>query len=278
MESGCDDLVGKIILIGVGLDYEDITLGALKALGSCDYVMGHQKFYNQLKNKVDVTFIPEDDIQDSFDIEELNVKRIQKAVSLAEKGKTVALLSGGDPGIWASAGYFTRALEFLSERKVGFEIMPGVPAFIKANAFFGAPLNFGFCLLPLCDEWLTEDEIFLKIEASLKTDQVIVLYKPVFEALSSVFYPPEKYPFIHPPLEKSLLRLKRLHNLLLEYRSGDAPIGIYTESPLLIPLIEFPHIFESLTYFALIIVGNSQTVAIDGKMVTTKFDYAASTV
>ena len=273
-----DYMAGKILLIGVGIDYQDITMRALKALQSCDYVMGHQKFYNQLKDQIRVTYVPEEDIRDSHDIEELNLKRIKKAVSLAEKGNTVALLSGGDPGIWASAGYFTKALELLNEKNVDFEVVPGIPAFMKANAYFGAPLNFGFSLLPLCDEWLTEDDVFSKVESSLKTDQVIVLYKLVFEAISSPFYPPEKYPFIHPPLEKSLSRLERLYNLLLEYRSKDTPVGVYAEHPLLLPLKDLCHIFESLTYFALIIVGNSQTVAIDGKMVTTKFDYAASTV
>ncbi|MBU7018985.1 MAG: hypothetical protein HXS44_15860 [Theionarchaea archaeon] len=269
---------GKILLIGVGIDYQDITMRALKALQSCDFIMGHQKFYNQLKDQIHVIYVPEDDIRDSHDIEELNLKRIKKAVSLAEKGNTVGLLSGGDPGIWASAGYFTKALDLLNEKNVDLEVLPGVPAFMKANAYFGAPLNFGFSLLPLCDEWLAEDEVFSKVESSLKTDQVVVLYKLVFEAISSPFYPPEKYPFIHPPHEKSLSRLRKLQNLLLKYRSKDTPVGIYAENPLLLPLRDLPHVFESLTYFALLIVGNSLTILKNGKMVTTKFDYAASTV
>ena len=271
-------MTGKILLIGVGFDYRDITLQALTALQSCDFIMGHQKFYNQLKDQIHVTYVSEEDIRDSHDIEELNLKRIKKAVSLAEKGNTVGLLSGGDPGIWASAGYFTKALDLLNEKNVDFEVLPGIPAFMKANAYFGAPLNFGFSLLPLCDEWLTEDDIFSKVESYLKTDQVIVLYKLVFEAISSPFYPPEKYPFMHPPHEKSLLRLERLYNLLLKYRSEDTPVGIYAETPCLLPLKDLCHIFESLTYFSLLIVGNSLTIMKNGKMVTTKFDYAASTV
>lgn len=264
-------MAGKIILIGVGVDFEDITLRALHAVQSCDYVMGHKKFYEQLKEYVTLTYVPEDDIRDAHDIEELNEKRIKKAVALARNGKVVGVLSGGDPGIWASAGYFTKALSLLRENHVDLEILPGIPAFLKANAFFGAPLNFGFSLLTLCDEWLTEDEVFSKIEASLKTDQVIVLYKPVFEAEVSPFYPADKYPFMHPPRDKSLSRLKKLYELVSLYRPENTPVGIYAERPRSLLLKELPTTFESLTYFSLIIVGASQTTSSEGKMVTTTF-------
>ena len=267
-------MAGKIFLIGVGSDYKDITVRALDVLQSCDYIMGHRKFYEQLKDSLPVEYVPEDDIRDSSDVEELNCRRIEKAVSLAENGHIVGLLSGGDPGIWASAGYFTKALEVLNEKNVDFEVIPGIPAFLKANAFFGAPLNFGFSLLPLCDEWLAEEDVFSKIEASLKTDQVIVVYKPVFEAVVSRFYPAEKYPFIHPPEEKSLSRLKRFYSLLLDYRPENTPVGVYKESPQLLCVKDLPKTFESLTYFTLIIVGTSLTTKVDGKMVTTKFVYS----
>lgn len=267
-------MAGKIFLIGVGIDYKDVTLHTLEVLQSCDYVMGHRKFYEQLKDHLQVTYVSEDDIRDASDVEELNCRRIEKAVSLAEAGNTVGLLSGGDPGIWASAGYFVKALGYLTEKNIDFEVLPGIPAFLKANAFFGAPLNFGFSLLPLCDEWLTEEEVFKKIEASLETDQVICLYKPIYEAVESRFYPAEKYPFIYPPRKKSLARLEKLHNLLLEYRSEDTPVGIFTEHPLLFTLKDFPTAFESLTYFAVIIVGSSLTAISDGKMVTTEFSFS----
>jgi precorrin-3B C17-methyltransferase len=116
------------------------------------------------------------------------MERCRAAVDLAIEGRRVALVSGGDAGIYGMAGL---VLEICAARnlKVGppgvagevdfyLEVIPGVPALAAGAALLGAPLMHDFVAISLSDLLTPWDTITRRLELAAQGDFVIVLYNP----------------------------------------------------------------------------------------------------
>ena len=104
-------------------------------------------------------------------------ERCREALALAARGRKVALVSSGDPGVYGMAGL---AIELAEAEKieVPINIIPGVTAATAAAAALGAPLMLDFACISLSDLLVPWEEIKARLEAVAAADLVIALYNP----------------------------------------------------------------------------------------------------
>jgi cobalt-precorrin 5A hydrolase/precorrin-3B C17-methyltransferase len=106
--------------------------------------------------------------------------RARHALDLAAEGRRVALISSGDPGIFAMAALVLELLERGGPewQRIAIMVSPGVSALQAAAARAGAPLGHDFCAISLSDLLTPWDEIERRLEAAVAGDFVTVLYNP----------------------------------------------------------------------------------------------------
>ena len=148
-------------------------------------------------------------------------KRVEAAVETALSGKSCALVSSGDPGIYAMAGLVfetcqSRAISIVppggrddvpaDHRGLAVEIVPGVPALAAGASLLGAPLSHDFAVISLSDLLTPWELIEERIEAAAGADFVIVLYNP--------------------KSNKRYWQLERAQQIILKHRRQRTPVGI----------------------------------------------------
>lgn len=105
--------------------------------------------------------------------------RAQEAVALAAAGRTVALVSGGDAGVYGMASVALEALEVLPEgERPALEVVPGITALLAAAALLGAPLGTDFAAISLSDLLVPWPAIARRLDAAAAADFVLALYNP----------------------------------------------------------------------------------------------------
>ena len=139
-------------------------------------------------------------------------KRVRHALNLAAQGKIVALISSGDPGIYAMATLVFEMLERTDTesdkhsewRRIRVVSTPGISAMQAAGAIAGAPLGHDFCSISLSDLLTPWDTIKSRIIAAVRSDFVIAFYNPVSS--------------------KRINQLSEAHEILMKHRSPDTPV------------------------------------------------------
>jgi len=113
--------------------------------------------------------------------------RARQALDLAASGKSVAVVSSGDPGVFAMASAVFEAIETgkPSWRDVEVTVVPGVSAMLAAAARVGAPLGHDFCVISLSDNLKPWELVLKRLEAAAAADFIIVLYNPASKARPS---------------------------------------------------------------------------------------------
>lgn len=114
----------------------------------------------------------------------VELDRARHALQLAAGGKRVAVVSGGDPGVFAMAAAVFEAVESgpAEWRKLDIRVEPGVTAMLAAAAEIGAPLGGDFCAISLSDNLKAWSTITKRLEAAAAGDFVIALYNPLSKA------------------------------------------------------------------------------------------------
>ena len=170
------------------------------------------------------------------------VDRCKKALELAAGGEEIALVCGGDPGIYAMAGLvFELAAE--QESQTDIEVIPGLAALNSCAARLGAPLMHDFAAISLSDLLTPWPLIEKRLSAAASADFVIVLYNPKSKKRSS--------------------HLDRARELILAHRVPGTPVGIVTaatrenEAITLTTLGQLPQ--AEVNMQSTVIVGNSKT-------------------
>ncbi|HEX6441237.1 MAG TPA: precorrin-3B C(17)-methyltransferase, partial [Stellaceae bacterium] len=137
------------------------------------------------------------------------VERVKLALDLAAEGRSVALVSSGDAGIYGLAALVFETLNCAGRRDwsaVEIVVAPGVSAMQAAAARLGAPLGHDFCAISLSDLLTPWEAIRNRLEAAASADFVIALYNP-----------------------RSARRAKQLAEaaqILLAHRAPDTPVAI----------------------------------------------------
>lgn len=114
----------------------------------------------------------------------VEAERAALALRLAASGRDVALVSGGDPGVFAMAAALMEVLESrpLAERALDVTVLPGVTAVLAAAARLGAPLGQDFCVMSLSDNLKPWTVIANRLAAANNGDFVLALYNPASKA------------------------------------------------------------------------------------------------
>lgn len=166
---------GHLYLIGSGPGaLTQLTAAARAAVLDCDVVIGYGLYLDLLRP----LFHPNQVIEPSPITQE--VQRAERAVTLAQQGLTVGMVSSGDCGIYGMAGL---VLECLAQRgwdgaTPGVEVMPGITALQALAAQVGAPLMHDFCAISLSDLLTPWPVIEQRLAAAAQADFVVALYNP----------------------------------------------------------------------------------------------------
>ena len=114
----------------------------------------------------------------------VELDRAHAALDLALSGRRVAVVSGGDPGVFAMAAAVFEAVEarLPHERDLPIQVVPGITAMVAAAARLGAPLGHDFCALSLSDNLKPWAAIERRLRAAAEGDFVMAFYNPVSRA------------------------------------------------------------------------------------------------
>jgi precorrin-3B C17-methyltransferase len=112
------------------------------------------------------------------------LERAEHALMAAAAGKSVAVVSGGDPGVFGMAAAVCEAIERgpPTWRDIDVVVIPGVSAMLAVAARAGAPLGHDFCALSLSDNLKPWTVIEQRLEAVATAGFVIALYNPISRA------------------------------------------------------------------------------------------------
>ena len=242
---------GKIIIAGIGPgSKEDITPAVLEAVQQADVIVGYKYYFQFIQ-----PFVKADcECIDTGMKKER--ERAEQAFLLAEKGKTVVVISSGDAGIYGMAPLI---YEMRKERQSEIEIetLPGISAFQKAASLLGAPIGHDMCIISLSDLMTPWEVIERRIKAAATGDFVTAIYNPKSH---------ERY-----------WQLYRLQEIFLQERAGDTPVGYVRQAGReeqevkVTTLAQFDP--EDIDMFTVILIGNSQSYIADGKMITPRGYY-----
>jgi precorrin-3B C17-methyltransferase len=114
----------------------------------------------------------------------VELERARHALRMVENGRHVALVSGGDPGVFAMAAAVFEAIEEGEPgwRDIDIAVSPGIPALQAAAARIGAPLGHDFCAISLSDNRKPWSLVEQRLAAAATADFVIALYNPASAA------------------------------------------------------------------------------------------------
>jgi precorrin-3B C17-methyltransferase len=205
----------QLYIVGIGPgSLEHLTLRATEVLESVDCVAGYSLYLDLIQ-----PLIAGKQTLRSGMMKE--VQRVEAAIEAAMSGKTCALVSSGDPGIYAMAGLVFETCQVKkipvlplrgpqdgsrSGLSLEVEVVPGIPALCAGAALLGAPLTHDFAVVSLSDLLTPWSVIAERLEAAARADFVIVLYNP--------------------KSKKRDWQLSKAQEILLAHREPATPVGV----------------------------------------------------
>lgn len=114
----------------------------------------------------------------------VEIDRARHALALAAQGADVAVVSGGDPGVFAMAAAVFEAVEAGDPAWCALDIRvePGVTAMLAASARVGAPLGHDFAAISLSDNLKPWEVIERRLRLAAQADFVLAFYNPISRA------------------------------------------------------------------------------------------------
>ena len=110
----------------------------------------------------------------------VEIERAEHALTLAQAGRIVLIVSSGDPGVFAMAAALFEALEKNLQKwqDIDIEILPGITAMLAAAALVGAPLGHDFCVINLSDNLKPWSIIEKRLLGAVEADFAMAFYNP----------------------------------------------------------------------------------------------------
>ncbi|GAA1513342.1 precorrin-2 C(20)-methyltransferase [Dactylosporangium maewongense] len=162
---------GEVVVVGLGPAGRDwLTPEALAAVEAASDLVGYAPYLARIPSNPRQRRHASDNKVES--------ERAEFALSLAKEGRRVAVVSSGDPGVFAMAA---AVLEIAAEprwKDVPVRVLPGLTAAQAVASRAGAPLGHDFCVLSLSDRLKPWDVIAARLEAAAGADLVIAIYNP----------------------------------------------------------------------------------------------------
>lgn len=242
--------MAKLYIVGMGPgDYAGMTIEAAEAIRACDCVVGYTTYIKLLEE------IMGEDIADKEILStgmRQEAERCHMALKSAAGGRKTALVCSGDAVVYGLAGLVYE----LSEGYAGADIkvISGVTAALSGGALLGAPLGHDFAVISLSDLLTPWDKIVKRLKMAAEADMCIALYNPGSRTRADY--------------------LRRAVTVLLGYLPENTVCGVVKnigrdgESWQSMSLKELGDYEADM--FTTVFVGNSETVNINGYMVTPR--------
>lgn len=236
VEGGVGGGRGEVVVVGLGpAGPEWLTPEARRALASADDLVGYVTYLDR------VTANPRQRKHASDN--KVESERAAFALDLAKRGRRVAVVSSGDPGVFAMA---SAVLEVAAEEQfadVPVRVLPGMTAAHAVASRAGAPLGHDYAVVSLSDRLKPWDVIASRLAAAAAADLVLAIYNPASRSRT--------------------WQVERARDLLLEHRSPDTPVvvgrdvGGPEEEVRVVRLADLDP--SSVDMRCLLLVGSSQT-------------------
>ncbi|GGO90806.1 precorrin-3B C(17)-methyltransferase [Wenjunlia tyrosinilytica] len=231
---------GRVVVVGLGpAGPMWLTPEARGALADAEDLVGYTTYLDRVPVRPGQRRHASDNKVES--------ERAEFALDLARAGRRVAVVSSGDPGVFAMA---TAVLEVASSdpyRDVPVEVLPGVTAANAAASRVGAPLGHDYAVVSLSDRLKPWEVIAERLRAAAAADLVLALYNP--GSRSRVW------------------QVGKARELLLEHRAPDTPVvlardvGGPTERVRIVRLADLDP--EQVDMRTILLVGSSQTRVVE---------------
>jgi precorrin-3B C17-methyltransferase len=242
---------GKILLVGFGPGAaEHMTLRARAAIEESDVVIGYSTYIKLVKNLLDGKEVIRKSMTEEID-------RCIEAWEQAKLGKTVALVSSGDIGVYGMAGPTYEILlqhGWTPDSDIKVEVVPGTTALNACASLVGAPLTHDFCSISLSDLLTPWPTIRKRIDAVSAADFVIALYNP-----------------------KSGQRTQQIveaQRILLQHRDAKTPVAIVNSAYRKRQNIQMTTLDEmadcEIGMLTTVIIGNASSYVKEGLLITPR--------
>ncbi|KVQ66303.1 precorrin-3B C(17)-methyltransferase [Burkholderia territorii] len=170
---------GRLTVLGLGPgDAAWLTPAARTALAQATDILGYTTYVTMAG-----PFRADQRVHGTDNREEM--QRARHAFELAAEGRHVAVVSSGDPGVFAMAAAVLEALDEARDPRwaaVELRIEPGVSASLATAAQAGAPLGHDFCAISLSDNLKPWDVIETRLRHAAQADLVMAFYNPISRA------------------------------------------------------------------------------------------------
>lgn len=232
-----------IYAIGIGPgSLETMTFEALHAIEKSDVIVGYKTYIDLIRDLIKDKEVVSNGMKQEID-------RVKKAVEISKIGKTVAVISSGDAGVYGMAGL---VLELADGEEV--TVVPGVTASTAAAAVLGAPLMHDFCHISLSDLMTPIELIYKRVELAAEADFVICFYNP--RSNGRPHY------------------LQHAFKIMKRYKDGRTPVGIVrnvARDNQEVTICTLDTIdYEAVDMVSIVIIGNNSSYIKDKKIVTKR--------
>jgi precorrin-3B C17-methyltransferase len=199
-------MTGWLRVVGIGpAGAAHRTPAAEEAIGAAEFVLGYGPYLDRVAGLGGAARVASDNREE--------LVRAREALVLAAEGRRVAVVSGGDPGVFAMASAVMEAVEAGPAvwRGLDVGVVPGVTAMLAAASRLGAPLGHDFCAMSLSDNLKPWEIVLARLRAAAGAGFSLALYNPcsrarpwqlgaAFEALAEVLPGSVPVGFVHAAL------------------------------------------------------------------------------
>ncbi|MCL2543396.1 MAG: precorrin-3B C(17)-methyltransferase [Nocardioidaceae bacterium] len=161
----------ELVVVGLGPGPEGwLTPEVSATLAEVDHVVGYGPYLARVPQREGLTRHASGNA--------VEVDRARQALDLAEAGERVAVVSGGDAGVFGMAAAVFEAAEDPSYDDVAIRVLPGVSAVQAVAARAGAPIGADFAVVSLSDRLKPWDVVERRLRAIAQADLVLAIYNP----------------------------------------------------------------------------------------------------
>ena len=229
-----DSRPGTVAVVGLGPGAADwTTRESGRELAAATDLIGYGPYLDRVAVRPGQRRHPSDNTDEAA--------RARLACELAEQGRAVAVVSSGDPGVFAMA---TAVLEEAKQWPgVAVRVIPGMTAAQAVASRVGAPLGHDYAVLSLSDRLKPWEVIAARLSAAAAADLVLAVYNPASKTRT--------------------WQVAAMRDLLLEHRDAGTPVVIGRdvsgpqESVTVVRLVDLDP--ADVDMRCLLIVGSSQT-------------------
>jgi len=241
---------GFVHVIGSGPGALSYLTGESKAaLSQCSIWIGYKRYLDLLN-----PLMRDDQVRINSELTQ-EKKRCADAISLAQQGIKVALISSGDAGIYGMAGLLIELIQKIDTQfRPSFAIHPGISSLQLAAALAGAPLMNDFCAISLSDKLTPWETIKKRIHGALVGDFVAVIFNPQSNERN--------------------WQLKTTIEMFLKFRAKTTPVlvarqvGRNQQKKRIFNLDNIP--IEEIDMLSIIIIGNSSTKLVNNFLISPR--------